>query len=117
MELACNFVPACRVLDARGQTVARPATSGDALAIATVALPTRCPQPAGPQPESLPPRSSYFFSDTLQPRLMVGHYRQGLQRYWGITPSANRRRGLAALAAIALASLGLMLRYRRRRQR
>jgi len=117
MELACDFIPACRVLDARGQTVARPATSGDAVAIATVALPTRCPQPAGPQPESLLPRASYFFSDTVQPRLMVGHYRQGLQRYWGTTPSANRRRGLAALVAIALAGLGLMLRYRRRRQR
>jgi hypothetical protein len=109
MELACDVVPACRVFDARGQTVARPATSGDAVAIATVTLPTRCPQPAEPQPESLLPRASYFFSDTVQPRLMVGHYRQGLQRYWGTTPSANRRRGLAALVAIALAALGLML--------
>jgi hypothetical protein len=117
MELACDFVPACRVLDARGQTLARPATSGDALAIVVVELPHHRPQPAGPQPETLLPRISYLFSDLLQPRLMVGPYRQGLQRYWGTTPSAGRRRGLGALAAMALASLGLMLLNRRRRRR
>lgn len=102
LELACECVPGCKVVDANGQVLAEltPA-DGEAFTLAEVTLPDDKPVPQEVQPRSLLPAVVYLVSDGITPWLMIPRYRQGVRRVWGqqmaplLSPAA--RRGLCGV--------------------
>lgn len=115
MELSCDFVPACRVIDAQGQQVGAPPAGREGVALATVELAGSRPHPLGPQPASPLPWASYLFSDIIQPWLMAAHYRRKLGQLWETTPTTHSHRPKWRwLTVTLLFSLAMMLLLRRR---
>ncbi len=84
MQLSCDFVQGCKVVDARGQVLTELSQAqGEAFTMAEVAVPDEKPSPREPQPPSPLPWVTYFLSDVLLPRLTIPVYRRGLRRAWG----------------------------------
>jgi predicted amidohydrolase len=86
MQMTCAMLAGCKVVDARGMTVAElPPFPKEAYTIAAVALADQPPQPQGVQPSSPLPASAYGISDVLLPRLARPLYEAALR-------GARRRR-------------------------
>ncbi len=78
-ELAVDTLPACRIVDAQGHTVAAadPAL-GDAVVVAEVTVPAAPPQPPDPQPGLGVGWGVRLISDLFLPWMALPTYRQGL---------------------------------------
>jgi hypothetical protein len=117
LELACECVPGCKVVNAGGQILAELAPAeGEAFTLAEVTLPDDKPMPQKPQPRSLLPAVVYLVSDGVTPWLMIPRYRQGVRRVWGqqmapLSPAA--RQGLWLLGLSLVVGLGLALLLKR----
>jgi hypothetical protein len=84
LEMACDMVPECKVLDADGRVLSKLSNlHGEAFAIAEVVVGDRPPAPRGKQPALGLPLLAYLFSDYIGPWLTIGTYRRGLRRAWG----------------------------------
>lgn len=84
LEIACDMVPECKVLDGDGRVLSKLSNlHGEAFAIAEVTVGDRPPAPRGKQPATGIPLVAYIFSDYIGPWLTMGLYRQGLRRAWG----------------------------------
>ena len=110
LELTCDFIQGCKVVDATGQVLAElTQTEGETFTIAEVTLAGQKSTPTGPQPKSPLPRLSYVLSDRLLPALMVPVYRRGLRRVWDpqLAPleTSPRRWLVAGLAVLGLGML------------
>ncbi len=78
-ELTVGTLPACRVVDAQGKTVAEADPSaGDTVIVAEVAVPDTPPEPREPQPDLVVGRIVSWISDALLPWMALPAYRQGL---------------------------------------
>ncbi len=106
MQATFKFVPACKVVDARGQVLGEVTQSqGESFTAAEVTLPDHKPSPHNPQPASLLSPAAYWIADTLLPGLSLATYRQGARRVWGKRMAPARpatQRWLLALGAVAL---------------
>jgi hypothetical protein len=82
IELACDFVPGCKIVDGRGAVQsALSQAAGETFTLGEVQLPDeRPPAPGRPQPPSLLPRAAYLSSDYVLPLLMRPVYQQGIRR-------------------------------------
>ncbi|MCL4300166.1 MAG: carbon-nitrogen hydrolase family protein [Anaerolineae bacterium] len=121
LELACECVPGCKVVDANGQVLAEltPA-DGEAFTLAEVNLPNDKPVPQKPQPHSRLPAVIYLISDGVTPWLMIPRYRQGVRRVWGqqmapLSPAARRVLWLLGLSLVVGLGLALLLKRLGRR--
>jgi hypothetical protein len=120
MEMSCDMTPACKVLDATGQTLAELTQEhGETFTVAEVTLADEKPRPHKPQPTPPVPFLTYLSSDVLLPLLTVPTYRKGLRRAWGkeMAPldASTRRWGiLLAASAVAGLLLGFLLGRRRK---
>lgn len=84
VEMTCDIVPGCKVVDAAGNVLASvPEGEGDAFTLAEVTVRDQRPSPNRDQPVSRMPPMAYFTSDVLFPWLTIPVYRQGLRRVWG----------------------------------
>lgn len=82
MEMSCDLVHECKILDADGRIVARLAEEdGERYALAEVRLAQSPPVPQAPQPPSLVPGIAYFLVDTFLPAIAAAVYRRG-KRQW-----------------------------------
>lgn len=123
MQMSCDFVQGCKVVDARGQVLTElTQEQGEAFTIAEVTLPDERPSPQGSQPKSPLPWFSYFSSDILLPLLTIPVYRKGLRRAWGqrMAPteaSARHWMLLLGITVIVSLSLGFLLGILLRRKR
>jgi len=82
LQMSCDMVPQCKIVDARGEVLARLAgEDGEAVALADVRLAESKPSPQGPQPASVVPGAIYLFSDVLLPTLTRPVYRKGRHRW------------------------------------
>jgi predicted amidohydrolase len=119
IQMACDFVEGCKVVDAGGQVLARlTQAQGEAFVVAEVSLADERPQPRLPQPASPLSPFTYFGADTLLPLLSIPTYRAGLRRTWGrhMAPlNASTRRWLPLLGASLAAGLLSGVLFRRRR--
>jgi len=87
MQMSCDVVQGCKVVDAHGQVLAELAQEqGETFTVAEVTLADERPRPRGPQPSSPVPFLTYLSSDLLLPWLSIPMYRRGLRRARG-----NRR--------------------------
>jgi hypothetical protein len=116
LQLSCNFVQGCKVVDAQGQVLTElEQAQGESFTLAEVVLADQKPSPYSPQPRSLLPQISYFSSDLVLPWLSTPVYRRGLRRVWGaemapLAASTRRRLVLASIGVMAVLTLGLALR-------
>lgn len=82
LQMSCDMVHECKIVDASGQVLARLAKEdGEAFTLARVCLAESRPAPQEPQPASSIRRLSYFLSDLYLPAIARSVYRQG-QRQW-----------------------------------
>lgn len=81
MQLACDLIPSCKVVDANGHVLAerRPA-EGEGYTLSEVTLADTKPMPNRLQPASPLPPMIYFNIDGLIPFLMRSVYQKGLQQ-------------------------------------
>lgn len=85
LQMSCNFVPACKILDGRGRTLAeRFQKDGEGFTLAQVCLSNRKPAPQTPQPPAPVPWLSYLISDSILPWLSIPVYHRGLRRTRGL---------------------------------
>jgi hypothetical protein len=83
LHMSCDFVPGCKILDERGQTLAeRFQEDGEGFTLAEVNLPKRKPVTQATQPPAPIPRLTYLVSDVILPWLSLPVYRRGLRRLW-----------------------------------
>lgn len=81
MEMACQFVQGCKVVNADGQVLTElMQAQGETFTVAEVTLAGERPSPRGPQPSSRASWFATFISDVLLPLLVVPVYRRGLHR-------------------------------------
>ena len=81
MEMSCDFVQGCKVVDAGGQVLAELLQEeGEAFALAEVTLADKKPALRELQPGPLVPRIAYFMADVWLPSLARSTYRRGLRR-------------------------------------
>ena len=81
MQLACDFVPGCKVVAADGQVLTElEQSAGESFTLAEVALAGQKPRPSRPQPKSLLPQITYWSSDIFLPLSTLSTYRRGLRR-------------------------------------
>lgn len=105
MELVCDFIPACKIVDAQGSVlVSRSQEEGEGYVLAPVCLSESKPVPQQPQPPSLVPRLAYIMSDVVNPALSRSTYRKGLRRARGPQMAPLR---LSNRTWFTLASLGI----------
>jgi len=101
-----TFVPGCKIVGADGRVLAElTQEQGETFTSAEVVLPEPHPVPHGQQPVPPVPRPAYWFADVLIPGLVLGVYRRGARRVWGLRMAPVRpatRRWLLALGAVAL---------------
>lgn len=84
VQMSCDMVPSCRVVDATGQPVAElTQEQGEAYVLAEVSPAGTRPSPCGPQPTSRLPLAAYLLSDVLLPALCIPDYRYGLRQTRG----------------------------------
>lgn len=111
MQISCDFVPGCKVVDAQGQVLsALTQAQGESFTLAEVTLAAKKPTPHGSQPASPLPWYLYWYADVVVPYLMLPIYRQGLRRVWGsrMAPvQASTRHWLGILGLGLVFSLGL----------
>jgi N-carbamoylputrescine amidase len=82
VEMSCDMVHQCKVVDARGEVLAALAKdAGEAFTLAEVGLAQPKPSPSESQPASLLAGSAYFFSDLLLPGICTSLYRKGRSRW------------------------------------
>jgi hypothetical protein len=123
LQLACDVVQGCKVVDAHGQVLAElEQAQGETFTIAEVILADKKPSPRSPQPGSLLPQFSYFTSDILLPWLTLPVYRRGLRRAWGagmapIRASTRRWIWLTVLGVIIVLGLGIISGIYRRHEK
>ncbi|HNB52835.1 MAG TPA: carbon-nitrogen hydrolase family protein [Anaerolineales bacterium] len=117
VEMTCDIVPGCKVVDAEGNVLAAvPEGNGDAFTFAEVTVRDQRPLPTRDQPPSRMPSMVYFTSDYLLPWLNIPTYRQGLRRVWGehMAPiEASTRQWV--VVALAAGLLGFWLGRKKRR--
>jgi hypothetical protein len=121
MQMACDMVPGCKAVDARGRVLTElTQEQGEAFTMAEVTLAERRPRPSGAQPPSRWSFFVYLVSDVLLPWLSIPVYRRGLRRAWGkemapitttLDHAAPARQWMGILGASAAISflLGLLL--------
>ncbi|MEM7030872.1 MAG: carbon-nitrogen hydrolase family protein [Chloroflexota bacterium] len=81
VQLACDFVQGCKIVDSEGQVQTElEQAQGESFTIAEVTLPHKKAKSTRPQPKSLLPAISYLTSDRMLPLLMLPVYRQGIRR-------------------------------------
>jgi hypothetical protein len=81
IELSCDVVPGCKIVDGAGRPLAeRAQAQGEGMAVAEVALAEARPTPAGPQPRSRLPLAAYMLSDGLLPAVCALDYWRGVRR-------------------------------------
>jgi hypothetical protein len=81
MEISCDLVQGCKVVDAGGQVLAELSQeAGEAFALAEVTLADKKPAPREPQPGPLIPGIAYFMADFWLTSLARSTYRRGLHR-------------------------------------
>ena len=120
MQMSCDMVPGCKVVDASGRVLAELSQEqGEAFTVAEVSLADARPSPQGDQPVSPLPWLAYFTSDVLLPSLSVPVYRRGLRRAWGarMAPVAASTRTwtvLLGLGVVLSFLVGLFLGHRRK---
>jgi predicted amidohydrolase len=82
VEMSCDMVHRCKVVDGRGEVLAQlTKEDGEAHTLAEVSLAATKPRPRDPQPASLLPRSAYFLSDVLLPTISTSVYRKARRRW------------------------------------
>ncbi|HSR33726.1 MAG TPA: carbon-nitrogen hydrolase family protein [Anaerolineae bacterium] len=82
LQMSCDMVHKCKVVDAGGEVLAELTKSdGEAFALAKVHLAGSVSYRQQPQPSSLVPKPAYFLSDILLPTITKPVYRKG-QRLW-----------------------------------
>ena len=107
MQMACDMIPGCKVVDAEGRVLAElTQEQGETFTVAEVVLADDLPRPRRAQPASLAPPLTYLVSDVLLPSLSIPVYRKGLRRAWGggmapVAVSTRRWTVLLALGAVA----------------
>ena len=80
MQLSCDFVQGCKVVDGTGAVLSElPQSVGESFTIAEVVLPAKKPHPQRPQPKSPLSWLAYFSSDVILPILMRPVYRRGVK--------------------------------------
>jgi predicted amidohydrolase len=83
MQMSCDMIQGCKVVDAHGQVLAELAQGeGETFTAAEVTLADERPCPQKPQPASPVPFLTYLSSDVLLPWLSIPVYRRGLRRVW-----------------------------------
>ena len=105
MEMSCDMVRGCKVVDADGQVQTELAQEqGETFTVAEVVLADDMPRPRRPQPGSLAPPLTCLVSDVLLPSLSIPVYRRGLRRTWGggMAPVAVSTRRWTVLLAIGV---------------
>lgn len=113
MQLTCDFIQGCKVVDADGRVLAELAQDqGEGFALAQMALPER-PQPRGAQPPSRVPAFAYLSSDAILPWLLAPVYRRGVRRAWGAQMAPPPIGAWLRAAGIVGIVLGLAVRLRR----
>lgn len=81
MEMACQLVQGCKVVNADGRVLAElTQAQGETFTVAEVTLASERPSPRGPQPPSRISWFATFISDVLLPSLAIPVYRRGLRR-------------------------------------
>jgi hypothetical protein len=81
MQMSCDMIPGCKVVNASGQVIAERAQSeGEGFTIADVIIPGKKPMPSENQPAATVNWMAYFNADILIPMLMRPVYREGLKR-------------------------------------
>ncbi len=114
IQVSCDMLPGCRVLDANGQALAElTQDQGETFIITEVVLAAEKPSPQKPPPASPLPWFAYFISDMLLPLLTLSVYRKGLRRAWGegmapVQASTRRWVQLLGLSVIAGFVAGLL---------
>ncbi|MGD9316055.1 MAG: carbon-nitrogen hydrolase family protein [Anaerolineae bacterium] len=84
LQMVCNMVHECKVVDGSGKVLAGLAKEdGEAVALATVSLAEAKAKPQEPQPGSGLPKLAYWLSDVYLPALAKSVYRQGQRRWRG----------------------------------
>lgn len=84
LQMACDFVPGCKVMDAQGNVLeALTPDQGEAFTVAEVTLSDLRATPSGSQPPSRLPRLALLISDVLLPWIAWPAYQQGVRRAWG----------------------------------
>ncbi len=79
VTLTCDFIPGCKVVDARGHVLSALAQSnGEAFTVAEITFADEKPRPRGAQPPSPLPALSYLLSDGVLPALTAPVYRRGM---------------------------------------
>jgi len=82
VEMSCDMVHRCQVVNARGEVLAElTKDDGEAFALAEVSLAHQKTLPAKSQPPSLMAGSAYVFSDVLLPGITRSVYRKGRRRW------------------------------------
>jgi predicted amidohydrolase len=120
VRLTCDYLPACRVVNAQGETVAQAVdTLNDAVVVAEAALADIAPQPQLRQPRAPIMPLTFISSDVILPRLTAPLYRQGARAAWGTEMAPHRpvvRRRLPWVILGVAAVLGLAWWWQRRRR-
>ncbi len=89
IEMSCDGVEGCKVLDGGGRPLARRRLAeGEGYAIADVELARERRAPRARQPRSRLSPAAYFISDELLPRLVEPVYRSNVRAAWGAAPVA-----------------------------
>ena len=84
MQMACDIVPGCKVVDAEGRVLAElTQEQGETFTLAEVVLADERPRPGRAQPACLASPLVYLVSDVLLPSVSIPVYRKGLRRTWG----------------------------------
>ncbi len=91
LEMSADATPGCKVIDARGRSVAELVSSdGESFTSAEVTLADQRPKPSTTQPETRLSKAAYVFSDIVLPGLMVPIYERGVERAFGTKPTSKR---------------------------
>ncbi len=81
VTMEADFVPGCKVVNAKGQVLKELAqTEGESFTIAEIEIREKRPSPQKKQPKSLLPRIAYLSSDVILPFLMRRVYKKGLKK-------------------------------------
>jgi proline iminopeptidase len=90
LQMSCDMVHECKVVDGRGHVLARlNKGDGEAFALAQVRLPGAKTAPQEPQPASRVSRPVYLLSDVYLPAIVRPIYRKG-QRQWRTVREGDR---------------------------
>lgn len=81
MEMECDFVKGCKIVDSKGNVQAELEQSdGENFTVAEVSLAEKKSKPKREQPKSLLPKMAYLSSDLILPSLMRSVYKRGMHQ-------------------------------------